>query len=296
MSRSHRDDTTIVNANAIFNFLHHVWRIQPIIDWRPVTGWMFIAIRDGDRWKTFPIDGSKDGDDDHIKALIAKYAHRGDFYFCPTTFKRGGEVKKEHAHRTPWLHCDIDEGDLSELPIPPSILWSTSPGRHQALWLMDRFMKYEDAEAFNRTLAKFSDDGTGWQVTKYLRVPGSINFKRDYDRPRVKLLKFDVNRTIREYPARFAPRTQRVVSVRHTPSIALENRLLRSSASRYMQPAVEGKRSNMVCGLVCVLHKDGYSRDDIVTALLMCPSFIDKRGYDASKARKEIDRILEKSS
>jgi hypothetical protein len=48
----------------------------------------------------------------------------------------------------------------------------------------------------------------------------------------------------------------------------------------------------MIAGLIFVLHTDGYGVDDIVWALMRCPSFISKRGNDEDRARWEIDNCL----
>ena len=284
MSRLRTDDTLERDTTSIFNFLRLIWSRQP-------TGWMFLAFRDGGgRWKELPINGNEVGDAEHLKSLIAKYAHRGDFYFCPSTFSAPIR-KEEYALSTWWGHCDIDRGDLNEFPIKPSIAWETSPGRYQGLWLWNWPEPVEKAQAYNRTLAQYGDKG-GWSITKYLRVPSTFNFKPEYHRPRVKLCHRDMTE-IRERPKPSERWTQGTPVERDCePSLALLKRLKRGSASKYLQPVVDGKRSDMICGLVCLLHKEGHSRDDMADALMLSPSFIAKRGKDRSKAYREIDNIL----
>jgi hypothetical protein len=55
----------------------------------------------------------------------------------------------------------------------------TLPRRRQALWLWDKRHSVNEAEAYSRALAKFSVDGSGWEITKMLRIPGTLNYKRN---------------------------------------------------------------------------------------------------------------------
>lgn len=89
--------------------------------------------------------------------------------------------KKELVTRCNAIWIDLDRCDPALLDIPPGILIETSPGRHQAFYLLDYPIDGELGEDFAHRLAyKFvpngADDGT-WDRTRLVRVPFSYNYK-----------------------------------------------------------------------------------------------------------------------
>src|SRR3954468_22983759 len=54
-------------------------------------------------------------------------------YFCPLPFIKPRRDKAAVA-RSHYLWSDIDAADYHRCP--PSVLWESSPGRHQGLWLL----------------------------------------------------------------------------------------------------------------------------------------------------------------
>jgi hypothetical protein len=100
-------------------------------------------------------------------------------YFCPQLFSQQ-KRRKEYVRFTPSAWADLDACDPRRLQVEPSMLWESSPGRHQALWLLDRVAP-EDAEALSRRIAyAHAEDGcdrSGWDLTQLLRVPYTYNYK-----------------------------------------------------------------------------------------------------------------------
>lgn len=148
-------------------FLNHIWGLQP-------SGWVFLARRMGTLWQELPVDLSLRGE----IALGTKYLNRGDLYFCPNTFS-GAYRRKALTLPSRLMYQDLDESDPRELPIAPELWWETSPGRYQAVWVLDQCVEPQELAQLNRALnrACHADPGT-WNLTRLLRVPGSWNAKR----------------------------------------------------------------------------------------------------------------------
>jgi putative DNA primase/helicase len=103
-----------------------------------------------------------------------------DVYFTPFTFSER-KRQKVTAKDSPAVYADLDGCPPVNLVCEPTLLWETSPGRHQALWLVDR-MRPEDAEELSHGVAVHHKedgcDGGGWDIGQLLRVPGSTHNKR----------------------------------------------------------------------------------------------------------------------
>lgn len=146
-------------------FLNHIWGLQP-------PGWVFLARRRGNLWQELPIDLRV-----HRKVSL-KIPHSGDLYFCPNSFSVS-ERRKGLALPSRLMYQDLDEADPRSLPIAPELWWETSPGRYQALWVLDQIVEPQELAQLNKALnrASHADPGT-WNLTRMLRVPGSWNGKR----------------------------------------------------------------------------------------------------------------------
>lgn len=276
MSRFQRDDTSTIDVKAICDFLQDVWRTNS-----GKGQYVFVGIRKRNSWRNVALRSRAS-----LERLMLKHWRDADLYFCPNHFTHP-ECKKEYATPTRWGHCDIDEGDVSKFDIPPSFLWQTSPGRHQGLWLWNSFEQVKDAEAYSRELSKNGDKG-GYAITKMLRIPGTNSYK--YPRPHhVKMISEDWG-CIEERPEIVEEKSKKKMATKGR--LTIEHMLKRGTVRQYMFPASEGRRSDMICGLVMRLNELGAERDDIVEAVLRCPSFIDKRGHNERQACIEVDRIL----
>jgi hypothetical protein len=148
-------------------FLNYTWGLQP-------RGWVFVVRRVGPLWQELPIDLAAGGD----VQLGSKHLNRGDLYFCPNAFQ-GPSRQKQLTLPSRILYQDLDESDPRDLPLEPELWWETSPGRYQALWVLDREVEPQELAQLNRALnrASHADPGT-WNLTRLLRVPGSWNAKR----------------------------------------------------------------------------------------------------------------------
>lgn len=98
-------------------------------------------------------------------------------YFCPNMFET--KRKRDQCLQCTYLWQDLDEVHPLSCDPRPTLSWSTSPGRYQALWLLTGSLNPIEAEGMNRLLNRKvkADKGT-WNLTRLLRVPGSYNGKR----------------------------------------------------------------------------------------------------------------------
>lgn len=148
-------------------FLNYVWGLQP-------RGHVFLVRRLGKLWQELPIDLGAGRE----VALGSKHLNRGDLYFCPNAFSSPAR-RKEGCLPSRLMYQDLDESEPQSLPVIPELWWETSPGRYQAVWILDREVEPVELAQLNRALNRVchADPGT-WNLTRLLRVPGSWNAKR----------------------------------------------------------------------------------------------------------------------
>lgn len=107
-----------------------------------------------------------------VKAYIEKNLDK-DLYFCPHGFIKPRRLK-DYAELPNLLWADLDEVNPSKIKPMPTIAWQSSPGRWQALWIVDKTI----SESINRRLTyMLGADLGGWDLTQVLRIPGTSNYK-----------------------------------------------------------------------------------------------------------------------
>lgn len=130
-----------------------------------------------------------------------------DMYFCPLPFT-GPKRAKEDVARSRLLWSDIDEGDYTKCE--PSILWESSPGRFQGLWILPEAVTPEVAAQGSKQVAYFlGGDRGGWDLTQVLRIPGTPNLKYE-ERPLVKLIHF-TDHVLKKVPQSLLDRWRSVI-------------------------------------------------------------------------------------
>ncbi len=116
-------------------------------------------------------------------------AHQNDdLYWCPVIFgaphRRAADAHEEYS-----LWADLDEADPHRIDEQwrPTVAWETSPGRYQALWLLND-PETEDLYGAARQTGEnrlmthmVKADPSGWDITQLLRVPGWNNHKPEYN-------------------------------------------------------------------------------------------------------------------
>ena len=272
-------------------------------------GYFFLASREvaSKTWRdhSFRLGEHKQAISEHF----AKFSRdEYDHYFCPNNFQKP-QRKAENAQPTNRAWVDIDGADPERFDPQPNVLLKTSPGRHQGLWFFEGVIDSHEAELYSKALAyRFGADKNGWSATKYLRVPFTYNHKKEYDRPQVRLLKFDAEPQKRKavpigdeiWQASNAP----VIHVRLTISdnwrkiygkyrdeLHKRVRFLIESDRAY---AFESDRSKCIYEIVADMVRVGAPPQDIATILWNNSYFLAKHGKDLGKLNEELWRILER--
>lgn len=260
----------------------------------------FIGTRRGERWRDHAIRG-----EDRIAQismiLDAHSPERFDIYFCPNAFSEPRR-HTEFALCSRHAHCDIDNADPSGYDPVPNILWETSPGRFQGIWIWLGTAEGRIAEQYSKNIVyKQGGDKGGWSITKMLRVPGTLNHKSDYNRPVVTLRAYD------EQPQVLPSSMSRI----EKPKVGQKpmsgpasgddvatimrryrgNMGLPAGALMTARRVLRRDRSGAVFQIVSALIRAGAPDADIAIVLLANAYFLDKWGHDSAKADEEIMRI-----
>lgn len=107
-------------------------------------------------------------------------------YFCPQLLKVP-KLNKENIDSCPSLWADLDECDPENMKVPPSIVIQSSPGRYQAVWVLEDPIPPVEGELLSKRIAYYhADEGcdrSGWDLSQLLRVPNTYNYKRVKDTP-----------------------------------------------------------------------------------------------------------------
>ena len=126
----------------------------------------------------------------HVKDLAENHPNR-DCYICPQLLKARSRAKPyAKALRVVWAEFDNGEKLPEGLP-QPSIIVESSPGHWHVYWLLSEPEDPYKVEELNRRIAyKYGADGSGWDLSQVLRIPGTTNNKYE-DSPTVRLVKLD---------------------------------------------------------------------------------------------------------
>src|SRR5688500_2359331 len=132
-------------------------------------------------------------DQSEITAWLGRSVVLGDVYFCPTLLRHPKRVKQNVEYSlVAW--ADLDECPADKLLVEPTALVQTSQGRLHAYWMLNALTPAEEVEYVNKRIAyAHADDGcdkTGWDLTQYLRIPSSHNYKDPFNIQPVKMLHY----------------------------------------------------------------------------------------------------------
>lgn len=113
--------------------------------------------------------------------LIDANIVRADLYFCPQLLNSKEKLSKHTVEMCPSVWADLDNCLPSKLLVEPTIVWETSPNRFQAIWRLEEVAVPQDAESLSRRIAYYhagdGADRSGWDLTQFLRIPRTGNFK-----------------------------------------------------------------------------------------------------------------------
>lgn len=289
--------------NRAAEFARDVWSIF-------AGGFAFIAAKDrkSGTWKEHPLQlpVSRRA---LVRVLQTHPRERYDLYFCPNAFDKA--VRKKHfAQPTPYAWVDIDDADPDAFVPPPGVLIKTSHRRYQGLWRFRDWRDVPGAEVYSKGLAYMHGaDRTGWSVTKYLRLPHTINHKPGRRGAEVKLLRDDLRITIRPPLAidtsdwdAADPRGIRatvIMPARDWREVAAPYRKhlhprVRSLIWTDRAFAFESDRSKCIFEIIAGLHEAGAHPDDISLILFSNPYFLAKHGVNPQRVVEEVKRVVAK--
>jgi hypothetical protein len=145
------------------------------------------------KWRDYPFPYPERLDD--AVALIAEKSPDHETYFSPMLYKSDQIPKGRKSFRvtenvliTPCAWSDLDEvADTTAIKPEPSLLWASSPGRYQTVWLFEGDVAPDEASKDSKRLTYANDgDKGGHGLTKVLRVPLTPNHKYP-DRPLIPM-------------------------------------------------------------------------------------------------------------
>lgn len=116
-----------------------------------------------------------------LESIIRNSKTISHAYFCPQLFEKPTKREKSNVRVCTNVWADLDTCDPALVNVEPTIVTQTSPGRFQALWVLDRPTEPTVAEDISRRIAYFhADQGadrSGWDLTQLLRIPYTANYK-----------------------------------------------------------------------------------------------------------------------
>lgn len=125
-----------------------------------------------ERWYRWPAQRQE------IIDAVTRTRGEANVYFSTYLF-RASSSAKSGVIPTRTIQADLDEADINDLPLEPTVLVRTSPGRHQAYWVLKDALDIETHEIMSRklTYAIPKCDHSGWPLGRKVRLPDSFNFK-----------------------------------------------------------------------------------------------------------------------
>lgn len=124
---------------------------------------------------------------EYPEQLEAMVAHcnihaREDIYYSPILFNSPRRIK-ENAKTVHVVYADADTCAPENFLVEPSISVQTSGDRWHTYWILDAEKDPQDVALLAKKIAyahsHLGCDKSGWNTTKLLRVPNSVNCKRE---------------------------------------------------------------------------------------------------------------------
>lgn len=280
---------------AIIRFLDEVW------DYSPVEYTFLYTRRSGtDRMVPQPLRGDRA---DKVRQLLKACPPESyDYYFCPNSFDAPRNTKGR-ALPTRYAWADIDGADPAGFIPKPNILWETSAGRYQGLWIWKDIVPPREAERYSECLWKlYGGDSGAWAANKLLRVPGTINHKPQRHGDRVRLLQFTdrpktIPTAIRDMRCERAAieSSGDLDPLKHDPEVLMRQYRTKMgpSAGTFMraQRVVYHDRSAAVGSVIAKLVELGADNDEIASIVWVNVYFNAKWPGDLRELERQIVKI-----
>lgn len=140
-------------------------------------GWLLIAYGDGKAWQQLFFKWPDEMD----KAIECanELAKTYNVYFSSYLFDTQSTEKRCVVEGTRTIQADLDNADINQLPIQPTLLVESSPKRYQAYWVLTAPQSLADHERLSKlvTYSIADCDHSGWPLGRKLRLPNTFNYK-----------------------------------------------------------------------------------------------------------------------
>ena len=156
-----------------------------VLGYRDNSGWF-------NEWFKFPEELDK------CLEFIEEKKPNFDLYFSSYLFSDTRKIKS-CVLQSKTIQADLDAANLLDVPVQPTFVVQTSPGRSQAYWILQEFNELEIHETLSRKLTYAIQDSehSGWSLGHMMRIPTSLNFKYLEGPHEVKIIEY----TGKTYPA-----------------------------------------------------------------------------------------------
>jgi hypothetical protein len=225
-------------------------------------------------------------DIDFIIARAQEISPETNVYFSTYLFEEKRSLK-QYVLRSKTIQADLDNAEVYDLTLPPSILVRTSENRHQGYWILkdEHALDTEVHEVLSKKLTYSIPlcDKSGWPLGRKVRFPGTLNHKYFEGKQLVEI----ANTDLKKYSAtdlELLPEVTLVETTQYgeeyiddTPNITdlaaqlnigpqqlLETIKDRIPAKVYIQYNDESDdRSSALWALMCSAFRAGLNRDQV---------------------------------
>lgn len=305
-----RADYSPNGVQATETFLNSIWRPDD-----PLSRNYYGCITPEDIYRNVFCDlGTPDTD-----ASALEQFHDVNVWFCPVLFWQDTNRQRSSIAGTWCFWVDVDDDETSDItdletllenmPLDPSIVVESSPGRFHVYWLLTEFVRdKEQIQKINTSLSQsvHNADISGWDAAQLLRLPLGTNKKARANGHKPSIVFFEPDRLYDpEYLASNLPEPQGN-SWRMTASHIdvempeseldweeLPNGLSSTHVDLLKKGAPQGKRSEAVYTVVLALDDKGVEPDNIAGFLYKSP-LASKFNRNESRITQEVSRILSK--
>ena len=222
---------------------------------------------------------------DLLEGRIARYVDLRadqDVYCSVASFSQPRRSKDDSEAQTNVVWADADLAHPEVFRLKPSIVVSTSKDRYHLFWILNDPVDARTAQEMARRVANaHRDEGCdmGWTMTKYLRVPGTVNLK--YDHPwnvggrdtggRYDISDFETAYPTEEFDNESVDDLDRQLPSKPEPDevINLENRIPVELRHLYTDIPTEGVSwSERAMRLWCDLFREGFEDYEVYAIAL----------------------------
>lgn len=202
-------------------------------------------------------------------------------------------VKENAQPKAYWVWADLDKMEPGRLPVPPTVLVESSPGRYQCLYRLREARDILEVEGYAHALSRYGDY-SGWDIGQELRVPGTRNYKYK-EAPEVKVVSFTGEMYEIERLGLQREDTG-TVSVDYEGMPALgKAETTEGKIPQYAQQEAQvlgkEKRSGALWKVINQMREDGYTKEQTFTTLWWAP--INKYrldGRDPANLWRDVDK------